>query len=94
MAQLLGMYHRRIEYPQNKIVELESRRAAGGRPEQRRAQAALDSIYLPPWRIDLARPPGVAHAGADARPRPTRARALRQPARRSASLTLILSDDD
>ena len=28
VAQLLGMYHRRIEYPQNKIVELESRRAA------------------------------------------------------------------
>jgi membrane-associated HD superfamily phosphohydrolase len=30
ISQLLGMYHRRIEYPQNKIVELESRRAAGG----------------------------------------------------------------
>src|SRR3954471_14077994 len=30
VAQLLGMYHRRIEYPQNKIVELESRRVAGG----------------------------------------------------------------
>ena len=30
VAQLLGMYHRRIEYPQNKIVELESRRAASG----------------------------------------------------------------
>ncbi|HET7677357.1 MAG TPA: HDIG domain-containing protein [Candidatus Limnocylindrales bacterium] len=30
VAQLLGMYHRRIEYPQNKIVELESRRAAAG----------------------------------------------------------------
>lgn len=29
VAQLLGMYHRRIEYPQNKIVEFESRRAAG-----------------------------------------------------------------
>ncbi len=27
VAQLLGMYHRRIEYPQNKIVEIESRRA-------------------------------------------------------------------
>jgi putative nucleotidyltransferase with HDIG domain len=33
VAQLLGMYHRRIEYPQNKIVELESRRvSAGGGP--------------------------------------------------------------
>jgi putative nucleotidyltransferase with HDIG domain len=30
VAQLLGMYHQRIAYPQNKIVELESRRAAGG----------------------------------------------------------------
>ena len=30
IAQLLGMYHRRVEYPQNKIVEIESRRAAGG----------------------------------------------------------------
>jgi putative nucleotidyltransferase with HDIG domain len=29
VAQLLGMYHRRIEYPQNKIVELESRRSVG-----------------------------------------------------------------
>ena len=29
VVQLLGMYHRRIEYPQNKIVELESRRPAG-----------------------------------------------------------------
>ncbi len=32
VAQLLGMYHQRIEYPQNKIVELESRRVAGGGP--------------------------------------------------------------
>ncbi|HSH21474.1 MAG TPA: HDIG domain-containing protein [Candidatus Caenarcaniphilales bacterium] len=31
VAQLLGMYHRRIEYPQNKIVEIESRRAVSGR---------------------------------------------------------------
>ncbi|HUG49173.1 MAG TPA: HDIG domain-containing protein [Candidatus Limnocylindria bacterium] len=28
VQQLLGMYHRRIEYPQNKIVEIESRRPA------------------------------------------------------------------
>jgi membrane-associated HD superfamily phosphohydrolase len=35
VEQLLGMYHSRIEYPQNTIVELESRRAAasgGGDP--------------------------------------------------------------
>ena len=30
VAQLLGMYHQRIAYPQNKIVELESRRSASG----------------------------------------------------------------
>jgi putative nucleotidyltransferase with HDIG domain len=30
VTQLLGMYHTRIEYPQNKVVELESRRAASG----------------------------------------------------------------
>ena len=29
VAQLIGMYHRRIEYPQNKVVELESRRGTG-----------------------------------------------------------------
>jgi len=29
VTQLLGMYHQRIEYPQNKIVELETRRGAG-----------------------------------------------------------------
>jgi putative nucleotidyltransferase with HDIG domain len=31
VGQLLGMYHTRIAYPQNKVVELESRRVAGGR---------------------------------------------------------------
>ena len=30
VGQLLGMYHTRIAYPQSKVVELESRRAAGG----------------------------------------------------------------
>jgi hypothetical protein len=30
VAQLLGMYHQRIAYPQNKIVELEARRSADG----------------------------------------------------------------
>jgi cyclic-di-AMP phosphodiesterase PgpH len=29
IRQLLAMYHRRIAYPTNKIVELESRRSAG-----------------------------------------------------------------
>ena len=30
VAQLLGMYHQRIAYPQNKVVELEARRNAVG----------------------------------------------------------------
>jgi hypothetical protein len=30
VEQLLGMYHQRVAYPQNKVVELESRRAASG----------------------------------------------------------------
>ena len=30
VGQLLGMYHSRIAYPENKVVELESRRAASG----------------------------------------------------------------
>jgi putative nucleotidyltransferase with HDIG domain len=30
VGQLLGMYHTRIAYPQNTVVELESRRVAGG----------------------------------------------------------------
>jgi putative nucleotidyltransferase with HDIG domain len=29
VGQLLGMYHQRIEYPQNKVVELETRRGRG-----------------------------------------------------------------
>ena len=39
VSQLLGMYHQRVAYPQNKVVELETRRAAsggggpGGRPD-------------------------------------------------------------
>jgi membrane-associated HD superfamily phosphohydrolase len=37
VEQLLGMYHQRIAYPQNKVVELESRRAAAGRDEGRGA---------------------------------------------------------
>ena len=32
VQQLLGMYHQRIAYPQNKVVELESRRAGMGGP--------------------------------------------------------------
>jgi len=31
VAQLRGMYHQRVAYPESKVVELESRRGAGGR---------------------------------------------------------------
>jgi membrane-associated HD superfamily phosphohydrolase len=37
VGQLLGMYHQRVAYPQNKVVELESRRAAGGDGQGTRA---------------------------------------------------------
>jgi putative nucleotidyltransferase with HDIG domain len=37
VEQLLGMYHTRIAYPQNTVVELESRRAAVGRGGDRPA---------------------------------------------------------
>ena len=30
VAQLLGMYHQRVAYPQNKVVEIESRRTGSG----------------------------------------------------------------
>jgi len=40
VAQLLGMYHQRVAYPQSKVVELESRRAAaGGGPSSERGPA-------------------------------------------------------
>jgi membrane-associated HD superfamily phosphohydrolase len=29
VSQLLGMYHQRIAYPQNKVVELDARRGTG-----------------------------------------------------------------
>ena len=31
VGQLLGMYHQRIAYPQNKVVELETRRESNRR---------------------------------------------------------------
>ncbi|HYL41008.1 MAG TPA: HDIG domain-containing protein, partial [Candidatus Binatus sp.] len=35
VGQLLGMYHQRVAYPQNKVVELEARRAAASGGERR-----------------------------------------------------------
>ena len=52
VPQLLGMYHQRIAYPQNKVVELETRRAAPAAASAR-ARDSRASIYLPPWRIDV-----------------------------------------
>ena len=67
VGQLLGMYHTRIAYPQNKVVELESRRRGRGRRWRRRRRRRLTAgharrprdrgaIYVRPWRIDLDRP--------------------------------------
>ena len=49
------MYHQRVAYPQNKVVELESRRGASGR----RARVRWRSHYLGPWRIDVEWRDGV-----------------------------------
>ena len=61
VPQLLGMYHQRIAYPQNKVVELESRR---GRPADRHRGRDRRSTSRP-WRIDVDDPRrGVdAHGG-------------------------------
>ena len=101
VAQLLGMYHQRIAYPQNKIVELESRRAAAAEAAgsrvgaSTRGRARVD--LSPPWRVDLdgprRRPPPLSPARArrgDRRARSTRparrARVARaDPVRRRAS---------
>ena len=72
VAQLLGMYHQRIAYPQSKVVELEARRAAaGGRLPGSGGPSAMGpspsrpprSIYLGPWRIDITTRAGRAAAG-------------------------------
>ena len=81
VGQLLGMYHTRIAYPQNKVVELESRRAAAAEAAAR----PRDAGALPgAWRVDLDDPrrrplavPAAALARAvaaalDARPAPRR----------------------
>ena len=53
VQQLLGMYHQRIAYPQNEVVELESRRAAGGGGGRGLVTRAH---YRPPWRVDVTDP--------------------------------------
>jgi cyclic-di-AMP phosphodiesterase PgpH len=42
VAQLLGMYHQRVAYPQNKVVELEARRAVAGGDRRGGSGAAGD----------------------------------------------------
>jgi len=43
IGQLLGMYHTRIAYPQNRVVELESRRVVSGGRIFRRGRSSGDS---------------------------------------------------
>jgi len=51
--QLLGMYHQRIAYPQNKIVEIESRRVAvGGGPDISEGPATPGIIDIGPSTPD------------------------------------------
>jgi putative nucleotidyltransferase with HDIG domain len=51
--QLLGMYHQRIAYPQNKIVEIESRRVAvGGGPDISEGPATPGIIDIGPGTPD------------------------------------------
>ena len=99
VGQLLGMYHSRIAYPQNTVVELESRRAAagggsGGGQRGQRRRIVTRAVYLGPWRVDLTVRDGVETpvsgrgAGAD-RGRGTDRGRRAEP----ASIGLILSDD-
>ena len=95
MAQLLGMYHRRIEYPQNKIVEIESRRAASGGGQAGGPEPGSCHVVDLPFALAdrrTVRPGvesplplrGIARRGA-------RADGLRAP--EPASLAIILADD-
>ena len=56
VAQLLGMYHTRIAYPQNKVVELESRARQRRRGRRRLERIGAGRIYLAPWRSRPRRP--------------------------------------
>ena len=95
VGQLLGMYHTRVAYPQNTVVELESRRAAGRQVRRRRRLGFVTrSLYLGPWRIDVTVRDGVGRPGRGA----ALARAMTRAAEAAgapspASIGLILSDD-
>ena len=109
VEQLLGMYHTRIAYPQNTVVELESRRAAaaaaagahGAGPRRSDAGpstlAARPSpcagVSTGPWRIDVDVRDGVDPPVA-ARGLARRSRGARRGRRPApASIGLILTDD-
>ena len=94
MGQLLGMYHTRVAYPQNTVVELESRRAAERR-RRRRLGLVTRALYIGPWRVDLTVRDGVVSPGpgGGAWPGPSRAALEAAGAPSPASIGLILSDD-
>ena len=96
VAQLLGMYHQRIAYPQNKVVELEARRNAVGPGVSRRVVplAGPRTIYVPPFRVDLELRPGVPLlVPAAALARQLRAALLAGGTPEPATVGLILADD-
>ena len=80
VGQLLGMYHTRIAYPQNTVVELESRRAAGGGGSGRQRRDRLRVVtraHLP--RSVAGRPDGPRRRPrARVRARPSRGRSPRR----------------
>jgi hypothetical protein len=57
VGQLLGMYHTRVAYPQNQVVELEARRAAAGGGGSFRRRGRLSRVA----HLGLAAPDRSLH---------------------------------
>ena len=101
VGQLLGMYHTRVAYPQNKVVELESRRAAAGggggsigSGGGERPGLVTRAVYRGPWRVDLTVRDGVtAPIAGNALARAVADALDAAGAPSPASIGLILSDD-
>ena len=88
IEQLLAMYHRRIAYPTNKIVELDRRRAAG-------VEAPDISGTAPQFHVELTLRSGVPSLIPAPECRAVLEAALRAAgAPADATVSLTLSDDD
>ena len=81
VEQLLGMYHQRVAYPQNKVVELESRRAAGGDGVGGAGAKPLPRPVADRRRVARRRPAPAPRDGPRARGRGGPRRRRRAPAR-------------